>query len=283
MSFLSFKKKPVVVKHYEDMVNNDLGELNTRKLVHEFFLPESIIPELMYWVGPSPILHLPPSMLVMPGGHDYGSNQHPFLQALEGGKDALANFYKGFSPTNLIEMYGIKREGLHGEDLPPWEIPWLLRKRVPPSSEGGLDSSHGASFFGPVTQEKLTLEMRRLESISKSVKAKGYRPKLRGNIEGYFLKNNSEYRFFILGGKHRAAVLSFMGDAQARVPVRVRESVPRFIDRSDSANWPLVRSKCISEELALKVFDCYFRVTPPAERGGMITKLYNASDSYGNI
>ena len=267
MNFWFLKKKFRHVKLYDEISNTDLETLNTRKEIYEFFVPDLIIPELLYWVGPPPILHLPRDMIVMPGGHQYTPKHHPFMMALECGKDSLVNFYSTFSPRNIIEMYGIKRDGLHGEDLPPWEIPWLLRQRVPPSSEEGLACEHGVSFFGPATQDKIDLEMRRLNSVSKSIKAKGYRPKINNHIEGHFLKHGDEYRFFVFGGKHRASVLGLIKDG--RVPVRVRASLPRVIDRRDSANWPLVKNKSMSEQLALKVFDAYFKIIPPSERASL--------------
>ena len=263
MNFFSFKKN-TTIKCRGEMALEDLEKLNTKKEIYEFFLPEPIIPELLYWVGPSPILHLPSNMMVMPGGHKYSRDEHPFMMALEVGMDSLEEFYAYFSPLNLVEMYGIKREGLLGEDLPPWELPWLLRKRVLPSSEGGLGSEHGVSFFGPASPEKVTLEMKRLNSVRESISRKGYRPKLTGHIEGFFLRSGDKYRFFVLGGKHRAAVLGLMNDG--RVPVRMRASGPRVVDRGDSSNWPLVRNKSISEELALKVFDAYFDTIPSSER-----------------
>jgi len=250
-----FKNKKVI--QFNRMLSLDsIGELKTRKAIYEFFEPDNLLSMMPYWVGESPILHLPHDILVMAGGHFYSSQSHPFLKALFKGRIELEKFYEQFSPNNILDMYGLEPEGLLGEDLPPWEIPWLFRNRVAPSPEGSLGREHGVSFYGPVSKEKIELEMSRLISVVKSIKKKGYIPSVSGHIEGFFLKNNNEYRFFILGGKHRAAALIFLKNE--RIPVRIRSTVPKVVDINDASNWPLVKSKVMSEALAKKVFNRYF-------------------------
>lgn len=195
-------------------------------------------------------------MVVMQGAHNYSDVNHPFNIALQYGKHALSKFYDGFSPKNIIEMYHLDSRGLLGEDLPPWELPWLFRKRQHPPGEGGLGPEHGVSFFGPCTSEKVDLELRRLVTTVQSISKNGYQPTEHGHIEGYFLQRDNEYRFFILGGKHRAASLCNLG--HTNIPVRMRTNCPRLISRKDSAAWPLVQNGEMDQKLAEAIFDSYF-------------------------
>ena len=265
-----FFKKKRIIQYKTEYPIEDLGLLRTRKEVYEFFKPDNLLAILPYWVGPSPILHLPANMLVMPGGHSFISEESPFSIALMSGLNKLTEFYCKFAPKNIVEMYGLKFKGLRGENLPPWEIPWLLRNRVPPSAEMGLGIEHGVSFYGPASDKKIMLEMKRLESIVKSIKKISYCPKIDGHIEGFLMQNEGEFRFFVLGGKHRTAALIFLG--KERVPVRIRATMPRVIDRKCSSHWPLVKSGVMDEGLALKVFDSYFNCLEPMAR---ITTLKN--------
>ena len=217
---------------------------------------KSVPPELVYWVGESAVFYVAPQLLVMQGAHKYASDTHPFHIGLEQGREAMATFYAEFAPENLCEMYRLDKSGLTGEDLAPWEMPWLWRERKAPKGEGGLKPGDGVSFFGPCTPRKVDLEMRRLTETVSSIRKKGYLPDSHGHIEGYFLQRDDEYRFFVLGGKHRTASLCHL--EARRVPVKLRKNCPRVVRREDAANWPLVRSGDIDIELARKVFDTYF-------------------------
>lgn len=215
-------------------------------------------PELgpaLYWAGPSPIFHLPPRLLVMQGARPYGP-RHPFVEALAQGPQALHRFYDAFKPANLAAMYRIAPTGLAGEELPPWELPWLARHRRPPRGEAGLGPEHGTSFYGPCSAQKVALEHARLTALLNSIQRKGYLPERHEHIEGHFFRRGQEFRFFVRGGKHRAAVLAFLG--HQRIPVRVRQSWPRVIEAGREHDWPLVASGEVSAELAKGIFERHF-------------------------
>lgn len=89
-----------------------------------------------------------------------------------------------------------------------------------------------------------------------SIRTKGYHPENHGHIEGYFLKKQQDYKFFVMGGKHRAASLCHLG--YDSIPVKMRSGCPRVIDRRDAEDWPLVRSGEIDVKLARSIFDRYF-------------------------
>jgi len=216
------------------------------------------IKPFLYWADREVLrFWLPASALSMQGAFSYGG-WHPFLEGLRQGPDALARYYEGFRPVDLAEMYRLPKVGERGETQPPWELPWLHRKtRVGPSGEKGLGPEHGASFYGPATLAKARLEFQRLDQTRRSILAGGYRPERFGDISGQFLVDGTKIRFFVAGGKHRAAVLASLG--WDRIPVVVKPHWPRGIYSSTVADWPLVQSGEVSEAFALRVFRSFFK------------------------
>ena len=211
----------------------------------------------LYWTGPSPIFLIPPRLAVIQGGHSY-TRDHPFVRALSEGPVALEQFYRDNAPAGLAEMYKIPAKGLAGENLPPWELPWLTRTRRPPSAETWFGINHGISYYGPCSPKKMELEHQRLTSLARKIRARSYLPDKFGYIEGHFLRYGGKFRFFIRGGKHRAAVLTYLG--YDRIPVRVRKSWPRVIEAGRENEWPLVASGEIDVNLATQIFSSYFRI-----------------------
>jgi len=221
--------------------------------------PARDIPPLLYWadVGGPLRLHVPTSMMCMQGAFSYGSVNHPFVAALREGPEALCRFYQAFQPGNLRAMYRLDIPKCRGDDLPPWELPWLmLQKRLPPPGECGLKAEHGVSYFGPASKAKIDVEYLRLTNVLHSVQAVGYQPDKYGDIEGHFLRRGNDYRFFVRGGKHRAAALAFL--RHQVVPVRLRATWPRIIDSSTANEWPLVHNGSMDVSLALAIHTKYF-------------------------
>jgi len=185
------------------------------------------------------------------------NEKHPFVDAIIRGPAALQDFYANFQPRNLAEMYNLSAENLRGEELPPWEIPWMARdRRLPPPGEAGLDASHGVSFYGPATRKKVEVEYERLTSVLASIQNKGFQPDRYGDIEGYGLVSQSDYRFFVRGGKHRLAALASLG--WQGIPVSFRSNWPTSVYSATLDDWPLVSDGIIAPQTALAIFDCYF-------------------------
>lgn len=223
--------------------------------------------QLPYWSDRknTPRFYLPVDQLVSKGAHNFGSAGHPFRRALSGGSSDLAHFYRELSPANIRELYRIRPSGEKGEDLPPWEMPWLLGKRSPPMGERGLDARHGVGAYGPCTAQKVELEIARLGRVLASVRRNGYQPDLYGDIVGHFLRRGNEYRFFVRGGKHRAAVLAHLGNGT--IPVCFADDWPRVVHDHDADQWPLVAGGDMSRKLALDIFNRYFDHRAPSESG----------------
>ncbi|MEM9205083.1 MAG: hypothetical protein AAGA88_02045 [Pseudomonadota bacterium] len=210
-----------------------------------------------HWIGPEELrLNVPVKLLVMQGGFDYG-DEHPFVAALSKGRPALEAFYKSCQPLTIAEYYGFVGDRRLGHDLPPWELPWYARsKRLPPPGESGLGPEHGVSFYGPATPQKIDLEMMRLQGAAASIEKRGFKPDQYDDIRGYVLGSGSKARFFVRGGKHRAAVLYHLG--YTHIPVAFRQNFPRLVSLDQAGEWPLVSSKQMDESLARDIFGRYF-------------------------
>jgi hypothetical protein len=218
------------------------------------------IPSLLYWQGGGKTLlriSMPTRLLVMRGGFSYRTGFHPFVTALREGPEKLRWFYDSFQPKTVAEAYGLARRGRAGEDLPPWELPWYLRSvRAAPPGEKGLSVDHGVSFYGPATDEKVALEYRRLSATRDSIEKYGYEPDRYGDVTGFFLRSGGDYRFFVMGGKHRTAGMVDLG--YETIPVVMKPHWPRLIDRDFANEWPLVHDGSMEREVAETIFDRFF-------------------------
>lgn len=194
------------------------------------------------------VIGIPMSLLVMYGASRYSGGWHPFVVALQEGQGALVSYYERVRPRIFEEFYHIDGDGR----LPPWALPWINSR--PPAGEGGLGLEHGVSYYGPVTTEKAILEFERLTKAVASIRKHGY---MQGHrVLGHFMKLGDCYRFFVKGGKHRAAALAFLGGD--RIPAQFYPGWPRLIDHDQADEWPMVRDGRISKETAQAAFRRYF-------------------------
>jgi len=143
-------------------------------------------------------------------------------------------------------------------------LPW--RETNPNFSVGehGLSEEHGHSAFGPVSNDKLKLEAKRLDHCLQSIKKDGYLinrgfPKEDNGLpRGYFLISDSgDWVFVVVGAKHRVAALVWLG--WENIPVCCEPHFPRCIFESDILSWPGVSSGEFSIDDAKLIFNSYFR------------------------
>ena len=203
------------------------------------------------------LLWVPVEKVCMHGAFRYGNGWHPFIGFIEKGISNLEVFYKNFNPKNLAQMYFFNEENMDkGMDLPVWELPWVSRKIMrEPAAEGGLSvEKHGVSYFGPVSSEKLAFESKRLTTTLNSIKKTGYKPE--DEINGFFMEHENDFVFFVRGGKHRTAVLSFL--RYKKIPVVIRDGWQPIYHSKDVKDWELVKLGKVSESFALKVYVNYF-------------------------
>ena len=169
---------------------------------------------------------------------------------------ALCRFYEIFQPSSVDDVFlsgnGIttdKSDGLFSYQL-PWDI-------VPKTNNG-----HKMNYSGPMDIKRGKAEYERLIDVYDSIKKQGYMIRKSenlfnsNNIQGYFLKNNDEYSFIVLHGKHRAASLIALGEK--KIPVTFDLGYQRVIDRAAVEDWPLVKKGQMSKEKALMIFDAFF-------------------------
>jgi hypothetical protein len=202
----------------------------------------------------SPRLEVPMCLSSTEGAFALAGGWHPFVAAIRDGPDVLTRFYRRLQPTSLGEFYclpAIERS----RQLGPRQLPWL-RPRRPYRGEMGLGPEHGISLFGPCTREKIDLEFARLTKTFASIKAHGYLPDRFGDITGYFLLDDGQFRFVVRGGKHRAAALAVMG--RTHLPVRLKPGWVPVVSLDTLAEWPLVRTGDIAAPAARRVFERYF-------------------------
>jgi hypothetical protein len=198
-------------------------------------------------------LEVPMAQAATEGAFAFAGGWHPFVAAIHGGPDVLARFYERLQPTSLGAFYALDSEGLG--QLGPRHLPWL----PPPRDyrgEKGLGPEHGVSLFGPCSRAKIELEHARLTQTVASIAARGYLPDQFGDITGYFLLADGEFRFLVRGGKHRAAALAAMG--WTHLPVRFKPGWVRAVGLDSLAEWPMVRAGHIVPSPARQVFERYF-------------------------
>jgi hypothetical protein len=135
--------------------------------------------------------------------------------------------------------------------------PWdghLIRAR----GEGGLPQSEGVQGYGPVSPRKGQLEFARLTGVFRSIQQHGYKPTggPDGEIRGYFLRLDGDYRFFVRAGLHRMAALTALGHPTVRV--RFKANYPRCVDLADIDHWPLVSGGFLERDQAAHIFRRHF-------------------------
>ena len=202
----------------------------------------------------SPRLEVPMTLTTTEGAFALAGGWHPFVAAICEGPGVLTRFYGRVQPTSLGEFYGLPDID-RPRQLGPRQLPWLQQPR-PYRGEKGLGPEHGISLFGPCSKEKIELEYARLAEVFESIKAHGYLPDRFGDIIGYFLFDDGQFRFVVRGGKHRAAALAAIG--RTHLPVRLKHGCVPVVSLDTLAEWPLVQTGSIAAQIARCVFERYF-------------------------
>lgn len=215
----------------------------------------------------------------------FGGGRHPFVSALakvHAGEFAtsgepsqllqveLENFYSRFKPESAAEILypGFDFRNVALKDAPayayvlPWQSASLLEQKSAieryvveenRTCASKIGVNEGWAWCGPVSSEKLKVEVARLLTVFNSIREKGY---LRndgkdGDISAlvYYHSDSSPLVWQCTVGQHRCFSLSAL-ELKA-IPCRVSN----IIRREDYTNWPNVRSGLFSEYEALALFD----------------------------
>lgn len=120
----------------------------------------------------------------------------------------------------------------------------------------GFKSQESLDLSG-TSDEKVRIETSRLLEVYHQIKTRGFKPQYPDSLGCYVLKQEEDYKWFVQGGQHRAAVLAALGFD--KIPVHVRQ----IIRREEAAFWPNVLSGLYSEKKALTIFDAMFHAEIP--------------------
>ena len=192
------------------------------------------------------------------------------------GRLILQKYYELVRPATLIDWHDIPAEdgsGLASLPRHAWSVmPWVARgidesllkvesAHIAENRLYGLDAGieAGAKAFGPMADNKLSVEMQRLSTLTRSIIASGFKPRADDNdLGGRFLVANDRWRWLPTAGMHRIPVAAALG---------VREFTVRVVSvirREEVSIWPNVRSGLFSERAALALFDRLLDGRPPA-------------------
>lgn len=232
---------------------------------------------------PHAIINCPTDLLVSTGALAYGpAGFHPWVAVLKsvGGRivqyedSVLARWHEIFRPDSLSEfLLGRPSPRLIGQVPPSGSaIPFGLFGSIHEALQfdrrcvehegmrmGIADRTSiadGGGIVGPKTIEQGKAHLGRLLGVYRSIEKDGYIRQAGpdGDIRGFLLRRDEQYRVLVWSGQHRTAALAALGAEQ--IPVRLLFDHP--IEARDVEAWPLIRSGDWSQPDALEYFHRLF-------------------------
>lgn len=188
----------------------------------------------------------------------------------------LSDFYRDWRPQSAASFLGLTDdEAPVLASHPPWASSWPwdpmdiavraeLRREVVSrenyraiGKKVSIDS--GWKFCGPVSDQKLNIELKRLEGLFQEVKVNGFQR--HNGVDGdiaitVLCTPNGEWRWHVLSGHHRFTVMSIM------MKETITARVMQFVRRDEVKYWPGVVNGTFSMQSALKIFDRSFDCLP---------------------
>jgi hypothetical protein len=196
----------------------------------------------------------------------------------------LETYYGYFQPKDAGDLFALPGPPSALHEVAPYAFAWpwesisvldraqkrLARTEVENERRGArLPLSHGYSGYGPVSEQKGTIEFLALARLVESIQHSGYvrTDQFDGDIRAVPLIDKAfSVRYLLRSGQHRAAVLAALGFE--RIPVVINFTRPVRADEVDY--WPHVRDRLFTRDQALFLFDGIFagylpsRAIPPA-------------------
>ena len=187
----------------------------------------------------------------------------------------LEKYYELVRPASLAEWHDLPPEacpGLSGLPRHAWSImPWksgdpadVIRRveaaQIEENRLHRLDAgmAAGAKAFGPVSEAKVAVELKRIAELTESISLHGLRHEMQGSELGArLLVADGRWRWLPTAGMHRIPVAAALGVRQFTLRVI---SVAR---REEAALWPQVGSELFTEKAALQLFDRLLEGRPP--------------------
>jgi len=214
------------------------------------------------------------------------TNRHPFIDALQTlssedlGHDSalellkseMKKFYTEFQPANAFEILGLDEEKSHTlETFEPYALtlPWdnagpvkerkakmrsIREENAVLNVDAGEDA--GWAWSGPVSDEKLEVEARRLMNVYRSIQEQGYcrsdEPDGDIRVNLLFDESYNHATWQARVGQHRAIALAALGYEE------ITCRISKVIVKSEVEKWHNVRNGLYDEQLAIAVFDRIF-------------------------
>jgi len=117
--------------------------------------------------------------------------------------------------------------------------------------------SAGAKAFGPLSEDKLRVEVDRIATLATSIRRRGFQQEQTDVLKAMFLLSDGEWRWLAVNAMHRVPVAAGLGIDH--LPVQVVAVVRR--DEVDI--WPQVTTGLYDRDTALGVFDRLFEGRAP--------------------
>ncbi|WFM72662.1 hypothetical protein [Halomonas sp. CKK8] len=205
---------------------------------------------------------------------------HPFVKTLEEYRNdremvvdssPLRKFYELYQPRTAAEFMGLGQpsysrfETLPALAAPPlwaWDSPEEYCRHIKgvhqaedKEQRGSSDKFIGGSQFGPVENDKLEIEFRRLTKLYESIERYGYRPEKCDWMTGVAWVGESEWVIVISTGQHRLACLAVLGYESAAVHLQPVKAPAGLMMRSNHRHFPSVVNSYHTAEEARTIFD----------------------------
>lgn len=166
-------------------------------------------------------------------------------------KTTLFRFHSKFIPKSICNMIPNENLNKKSKTLPLGIYPWGKWYRK-------IDKNWNLSrFCGPTPLKKTEEEWENLIDLYTELqKGQGYLPQIHGFPKGALLVDEKNYRFIVLQGNHRTAILKHLGYEQTIV--RLLLKIPSFVQKKPY-KWEFVKRGILTEEESLKIFEWFFR------------------------
>ena len=162
------------------------------------------------------VFKIPISKCIIGAGFNCSANENPLsLQLKYRNKKILHIFYQIFKPNNLADALNLKNLNRKVPSVPLDDL--ILKFYKSQNFKGmkvfGFTRKDGHVLNGPISKKLISFEVNRLDQLHNSLKKNKWKPKKykSGFIRGIFLLHKNNFLFKIIGGNHRASVLSFLG------------------------------------------------------------------------
>jgi len=168
-------------------------------------------------------------------------------------------FYEMYRPINMLHL--VEDNYPTVKFAPPVGInPWggFSREEM---RIGGKPLTETSWLCGPLDNNSIELNIKRTTDLLRSMSRYGYTPwfPTHSFVEGCFLeKENGDRRFVVIHGKHRVAVLSYLGFDN--IFARYAPESEKVIKESQVHQWYYVQKNLCSVEDALAYFNAYFEL-----------------------